>query len=284
MNGTNDPSEPGTVPKVETFSGLDLSRLAKSLTFTNRGPDQNIPPGPLGQKSEDRIDAANAPRLGYAGFPQLRTLRLRSDVASPFSWVPYVVQRPCVILPIRTTIPAATTGTLILRYAPGSSAQTIVGADVNSRHGFRSVRCACHLFAAGRWFLSLGGAADTLTVDFVEIPCEDRTMAEQLLASTAHFGEGLRQVATVVLPAATATNVLELRDVLFFDFVRVVNAGANPLRLKWSGTPTAADGFGIASGAFLDFPPETLSVSRLRGFSTAGTTAEVWANDRNWSA
>lgn len=280
----SNPTDPGTLPQAPIRKRGLFEDLPQTLVFPNRGTRATIAAGPVGARAEDLPVWQTPPRLGWAGEPSQRLLTLISHTASPFAWVPYNTQRPVVLMPFRTNVPTGTTNTMLLRYAYGASAQSIVGSDVNSRHGFKSQRLACHLFAPGRWFLSLGGAADTSAVDFIEIPAEDRNVVEQLLFSQGGGGEGLTQQTSTVLAAGVANNVLELNQSMFLDWIRVVNAGANPVRLKWSGTPTATDGFGIAAGAFLDFPPETMAVSRLRGFSTAGTTVEVWGQKRQWAA
>lgn len=286
MSETNDTSGAGTQPQA---IGQPIAQVIEPPRFHfPRGQEMLSAPdvGPFGEV--DQPDWRRVPRLGYSGFPTIGQLTLTSQTASPFKWIPYTTRRPVVLTPIHTTIPSGATGQLTLRYSPGNSGTNVVGADVNSAHGFHSNRCAAYLWGAGKWFLNLGGAGDTEKVTFAVIPCEDRNTAEMILGRGgfgANAGDGLQQVASVATVAAVAINILELKDVLFYKFVRIVNAGAaaNNCQLKWAGTPTANDGFRITQAQFIDFEGPTLAVARLRALTSANSTIEAWAVTRDWS-
>lgn len=274
-----EPTDPGTQPSLIStpFSEIEAPRF----TFPD-GARGVAPSGPFGPKPSDIPTWEQAPRLGYAGFPgNPRTLTIRVQTPSPFAWTPHDVQRPCVLLPYRSGIVAATVGNMRLHYMPGNSGLATVGAD----RGIVAHRCAPYLWSPGRWFLLLIGGSDTSPVDFLEIPAEDRNAAESISnpEGTMALG-GIELTATVAMAAATATTLVEQSLILLRDYVRVVNVGAGAAFLAWSGTPTAASAFSLPVGGFLDFFGPTLPVSRLRGFSTAGTTIEVWAVRRHCSS
>ncbi len=288
-----DPADPGTIPSIvgEPLAGAAIG--APQFDFP-RGFDAP-PPGPVGPKQGDR-SLRDVP--GLTPWPMwpgaFRTFSM--EIASPgtATWIPYDTSRPVVLVPYRSTIAAAATSDLRLAYCPQAAGNTLTGAippSTLSDAGIPGSRCAAHLWAAGRWWLCLRGSGAPARVDFVEVPAEDRTVADLLMRPWDFGGRGAVPGGTFVLAAATLTTLFETSATLLLDYLRIENEGANPARIHFSLGATATSGYLLTPDApaaaepsnaptYMEFYGARFPVSRLRAFSNLGTTLQAYTVSR----
>jgi hypothetical protein len=284
MNGNgegNETIDPGTQPSA-VGDPLERPIVAPQFDFPLglRGESDQ---GPYGAKPGTAPQWSRPPYLGQAFSPgALRTITLQVTPAASPTWQRVPVSRPTVIIPYSVTGFPAGSIQLECSYLP---AQALTSLIPGGTHALMSSRGACYLWSPGDWRVALGpnGPAGS-TVDFVMIPAEDRSVAEALLRPWEHGTRGMLRESAVTLAAATTTTLLELSTVLFRDFIRVSNVGANPVSVDFGSQGATINGTPIAAGTYADFFGRSLPMARLQARSTLGTDVTVLTSQRSFNA
>lgn len=239
-----------------------------------------IPP-PL-QASVIQRDPNGDPVRLVTRYPStLAAYRFTVTASAPPIFRKITIPSPCVIVPYKSSFPAASPANqLEITYLPGSGI-----APGNGNHGIVSSRGACHLWAAGDWYIALGpNGPNGEQIEFTSIPIDNNPQIVEMFMRPWECGgtRGAVREATVTLAAATITTLLELDPVIFRDFIRVTNVGANAALIDWVAQ-TATSGMLLNAGASLEFYGKTLPMARLQGRSTVGTSIQVDTSQRHFN-
>lgn len=144
--------------------------------------------------------------------------------------------------------------------------------------------------SAGKWnlqFQQLGTLLAPLTfvgIRYSVLENPEPKYVHACLTATNSITSQIRSTPQTINPATTtAVNWAAKSSFGFSDSgvlrvhgARLQNVGANPVTIAVGEAPAlVTQGFTVAAGDFIDFPPGTLSMSAVYAFSTLGTTLQT---------